>query len=79
MTVFNDLTSNYTVFMGAGIGGIGVGHQPQIGQAAYFEGTNILVYIKGKQDDKGDFWRADVGTARRNEKGLTLVNAHYDS
>lgn len=48
--------------------------------AAYFEGTNILVYIRGKTDDKGSWWHADgVRDARRNEKGLTLVNAHYDS
>lgn len=51
---------------------------PQV--AAYFEGTNILVYIRGTSDDPGAWWKgADVHNTRRNEKGLTLVNAHYDS
>jgi hypothetical protein len=51
---------------------------PQV--AAYFEGTNILVYIRGKSDDQGKWWDTEeVHSSRRNEKGLTLVNAHYDS
>ena len=51
---------------------------PQV--AAYFEGTNILVYIRGKSDDQGKWWdTAGAHDSRRNEKGLTLVNAHYDS
>ncbi|KAK4453674.1 vacuolar membrane protease [Podospora aff. communis PSN243] len=80
VTVFDDLKSNCTVLMGQGIGGARTGHETPIGHAAYFEGTNIIVYIRGKQDDEGSFWRADhVHETRRNEKGLTLVNAHYDS
>jgi hypothetical protein len=80
VTVFDDLKSNCTVLMGQGIGGARTGHEAFVGQAAYFEGTNIIVYIRGKQDDKGSFWHADnVHATRRNEKGLTLVNAHYDS
>jgi hypothetical protein len=51
---------------------------PQV--AAYFEGTNILVYIRGKADDEGSWWNtAGIHDTRRNEKVLTLVNAHYDS
>lgn len=51
---------------------------PQV--AAYFEGTNILVYIRGKADDEGRWWDSTgIHDTRRNEKGLTLVNAHYDS
>lgn len=48
--------------------------------AAYFEGTNILVYIRGKADDEGHWW-AETGPrdSKLNGKGLTLVNAHYDS
>ncbi|KAK0719871.1 hypothetical protein B0H67DRAFT_485469 [Lasiosphaeris hirsuta] len=80
VTVFNDLTSNCTLLMGAGPSGVAPGQKSPAGMAAYFEGTNILAYIRGKQDDKGNWWRADgVQEARRNEKGLTLVNAHYDS
>lgn len=79
-TVFDDLTANSTFLMGWGIGGTHTGSQPSVGAAAYFEGTNIIVYIRGKSDDNGKWWQADAphGT-RRNEKGLTLVNAHYDS
>jgi hypothetical protein len=48
--------------------------------AAYFEGTNILVYIRGKADDQGSWWDSyGVDEARRNRNVLTLVNAHYDS
>jgi hypothetical protein len=48
--------------------------------AAYFEGTNILVYIRGRADDQGRWWDAEAArNSRRNKKGLTLVNAHYDS
>jgi hypothetical protein len=49
--------------------------------AAYFEGTNILVYIRGKADDQGQWWdSAGVhDDARRSDNALTLVNAHYDS
>ncbi|KAK1760664.1 hypothetical protein QBC47DRAFT_367835 [Echria macrotheca] len=79
VTVFNDLTSNCTFLMGQGIGGASGDKVARIGTGAYFEGTNIIVYIRGKQDDSGRFWHADVRDARRNEKGLTLVNAHYDS
>lgn len=80
VTVFNDMTSNCTFLMGQGIGGANTDHKLPVGTGIYFEGTNIIVYIRGKQDDKGSWWRADsVNGTRRNEKGLTLVNAHYDS
>lgn len=79
VTVFDDLKSNCTVFMGSGIGGVS-GNEAPVGQAAYFEGTNILVYIRGKQDDSGSFWHADsIRETRHTRHGLTLVNAHYDS
>lgn len=70
------MTSNCTMLMSWS-----VVPDPKSAQvAAYFEGTNILVYIRGKADDRGDWWNAeDIRNFRRNEKGLTLVNAHYDS
>ncbi len=50
------------------------------GQAAYFEGTNIYVYIKGEEDGEIAWWDTNtVGAAKYGGKGLTLVNAHYDS
>lgn len=76
VTVFDDNTSNCTILMAGSL--VPVSTAAQI--AAYFEGTNILVYIKGKQDDDGRWWDTEsIHGTRRNEKGLTLVNAHYDS
>ncbi len=70
------MTSNCTFLMASGV--VPLPNTPQV--AAYFEGTNILVYIRGKADDRGQWWdTADAHDARRSEKGLTLVNAHYDS
>ena len=52
----------------------------QGGTAVYHEGSNIYVYIRGDEDDAGDWWKAGkFHETRRNEKGLTLVNAHLDS
>ncbi|KAK3988359.1 hypothetical protein QBC44DRAFT_104595 [Cladorrhinum sp. PSN332] len=76
VTVFDDTTSNCTILMAGSL----VPNPTSAQIAAYFEGTNIVVYIKGKQDDNGRWWDAEnVHETRRNEKGLTLVNAHYDS
>ncbi|KAH6841022.1 putative zinc metalloprotease [Chaetomium sp. MPI-CAGE-AT-0009] len=76
VTVFDDLASNCTFLMSSGVAP--APNTPQV--AAYFEGTNILVYIRGKSDDQGKWWdTAGVHDSGRNEKGLTLVNAHYDS
>ncbi|KAK3370109.1 hypothetical protein B0H63DRAFT_403222 [Podospora didyma] len=75
--VFNDLTANSSFLMGKSFV---PGHDSATANAAYFEGSNILVYVRGKQDDKGSWWDADsIHATRRNEKGLTLVNAHFDS
>lgn len=66
--------------MGTSAGGTNAGHKSAAATAAYFEGTNIIVYIRGKADDQGDFWDLDdFQETRRNAKGLTLLNAHYDS
>ncbi|KAK4226863.1 hypothetical protein QBC38DRAFT_536860 [Podospora fimiseda] len=74
--VFDDNTSNCTILMASSLVPTGISAQV----AAYFEGTNIIVYIKGKQNDNGKWWQSEnVHETRRNEKGLTLVNAHYDS
>lgn len=61
--IFDDLTSNLTSQDGR--------------TGVYFEGTNILVYIRGWEDKKDNWWevpgKSPVG------KGGVLVNAHYDS
>ncbi|KAF3394165.1 Vacuolar membrane protease [Penicillium rolfsii] len=61
--VFDDLTSNLTF------------SDNQSG--VYFEGTNILVYIRGFEDQKEKWWETP-GKAPTS-KGGVLVNAHYDS
>ncbi|AEO63218.1 uncharacterized protein THITE_2108145 [Thermothielavioides terrestris NRRL 8126] len=76
VTVFDDMNSNCTFLMASGV--VANPNTPKV--AAYFEGTNILVYIRGRADDQGRWWDAEAArNSRRNKKGLTLVNAHYDS
>lgn len=50
--------------------------EPLIG--VYFESTNILVYIRGTEDDPSDWWKTTRRPAK-GTKGGVLVNAHYDS
>ncbi|KIV78612.1 hypothetical protein PV11_06246 [Exophiala sideris] len=47
------------------------------GISVYFEGTNIIVYIPGTEDDKKQWWRAPNG--KPSARNAVLVNAHYDS
>ncbi|KAI5292271.1 hypothetical protein KEM52_006483 [Ascosphaera acerosa] len=68
--VFDDETSNLS-FAGRGVGGA----SPVTG--TYFESTNIIVYIRGTEDDPTNWWEADGGAPAG--KGGVLVNAHYDS
>jgi hypothetical protein len=58
--VLNDLTSNATFSSGS--------------TSVYFEGTNIIVTIRGSEDDE-----PFNATDRRPDNGGVLVNAHYDS
>ena len=61
VVIFNDLTSNVTGSRGT--------------TSVYFEGTNIIVYVRGTEDDKGAWWNA----RKAPESSGVLVNAHYDS
>lgn len=72
--VFSDLTSNVTFTITRRLGTSK--SDPESGISTYFEGTNIIVYIRGSEDDSADWW-----TEPRNPqgKGGVLVNAHYDS
>ncbi|KAI0015103.1 hypothetical protein F4780DRAFT_116247 [Xylariomycetidae sp. FL0641] len=45
----------------------------------YFEGTNIIVYIRGEDDPPGKWWDSRAGKDRVIGKGGVLMNAHYDS
>jgi hypothetical protein len=77
VTIFNDLLSNVTFSALGSIGSEGLGRRP--GQSVYFEGTNIIVYIRGTDDDEIEWWKADdLGTDKSQKKGGVLVNAHYD-
>lgn len=62
VTVFSDNKSNVTYSERRGI--------------HYFEGENIMVYIRGSEDDANDWWLSDD---RYDGPGGVLVNAHYDS
>ncbi len=74
------MMANSTVLMGTSAGGTNAGQKSAAAQAAYFEGENIILYIRGKADDQGDFWDTDdFKETRRNAKGLTLLNSHFDS
>ena len=42
----------------------------------YGESQNILVYIRGKKDEAGDWWEQ---SKKYDGQGGVLVNAHYDS
>ena len=66
VVVFNDLDSNLT-FSGAATG------QPVT--STYFEGTNIITYVRGTEDPDGDWWLSGEDP----DLGGVLVNAHYDS
>jgi membrane protease PFF1-like protein/peptidase M28-like protein len=47
-----------------------------------FTGTNIIVYIRGTEDEAGPFWEKQSTTEdiqRQPKKGGVLVNAHFDS
>lgn len=74
VTVFNDLMSNVTMSFSGQPG------SPASSVAAYFEGTNVLVYIRGSEDEEGEWWNKK--SSRRKLPiggGGVLVNAHYDS
>ena len=62
VVIFNDMTSNVT-FSSKSL-------------SVYFEGTNIVVYVRGSDDEQGDWW---ASYSKPKGPGGILVNAHYDS
>ncbi|THC90806.1 hypothetical protein EYZ11_009725 [Aspergillus tanneri] len=66
--VFDDTHSNLT-FTGDTLTAASLG--------VYFEGTNIIVYIRGLEDGPDRWWEDPDGMP--TGKGGVLVNAHYDS
>ncbi|KXH66633.1 peptidase family M28 [Colletotrichum salicis] len=74
VTVFDDIISNVTY---AGTSGP-LGQPGSSAHATYFEGTNKLVYIRGTEDEDGEWWK-NKRDSRNIGQGGVLVNAHYDS
>ena len=72
--VFSDMTSNVTFSVTRRLDASNSGQESDIG--VYFEGTNIIVYIRGSEDDADDWWTIP---RKPQGKGGVLVNAHYDS
>ncbi|OAA64483.1 peptidase family m28 family [Niveomyces insectorum RCEF 264] len=80
--VFDDLLANVTFPNGYADGRR---------SAVYYEGTNVYVYIRGRDDAAGAWWREEVeeedddddddekNASSSMAKRLVLVNAHYDS
>jgi hypothetical protein len=75
VTVFNDMQSNLS--FSSTQASSGRKHEP--GQSIYFEGTNIIVYIRGSQDDDTQWWNGKHRRPAKDTKGGVLVNSHYDS
>ena len=73
VVVFSDTTSNASFSTEGSPISNERGHKAGI--SVYFEGTNIIVYIRGSADDQIDWWsKRQVPKV----KGGVLVNAHYD-
>lgn len=71
--IFDDMQSNLTF-----AGSYDESTKTSIG--VYFEGTNIIVYIRGTDDDKSPWWEdGPDAEVPKGKKGGVLVNAHYDS
>jgi hypothetical protein len=76
VVIFNDLISNYT---SSALTSIGVSGR-RAGISTYFEGSNIVVYIRGIEDEEEKWWEtAPPYTHRLHGKGGVMVNAHFDS
>ncbi|GBF59690.1 vacuolar membrane protease [Trichophyton mentagrophytes] len=67
--VFDDNQTNLT-FSSVGVAVTSI-------TGVYFESRNIVVYIRGTEDEPGDWWKSPDGEP--SGKGGVLVNAHYDS
>ncbi|KAL8730488.1 MAG: hypothetical protein Q9181_004652 [Wetmoreana brouardii] len=72
--VFSDVTSNATFSREGKKPNDKAEREP--GYSVYFEGTNIIVYIRGSEDGDDDWW---ISGQEPPTKGGVLVNAHYDS
>jgi hypothetical protein len=76
VTIFNDLQANYTSTALTRIGASG----RRNGISTYFEGSNVIVYIRGTEDEEGKWWNtSDFRSLKMHGRGGVMVNAHFDS
>lgn len=68
--------SNVTATLGRSSSAANV--DPTCGLGTYFEGSNIIVYIRGTDDDEGEWWKKAPHEWSAKHHGV-LVNAHFDS
>jgi len=74
--IFNDIVANYT---GSALTKIGASGR-RLGISTYFEGSNIIVYIRGTEDEEGEWWKSTAASTNTvYGKGGAMVNAHFDS
>ena len=66
--VFSDTASNLSSSINGSI------LRPAV--STYFESTNIIVYVRGSEDDPAEWW---LEKRDPEDDGGVLVNAHYDS
>jgi hypothetical protein len=76
VVIFNDLVANYT---GSALTKPGEAGR-RLGISTYFEGSNIIVYIRGTEDEEGEWWKSTPPSTKAiHGKGGIMVNAHFDS
>ncbi|TGO46036.1 hypothetical protein BOTNAR_0618g00030 [Botryotinia narcissicola] len=77
VTVFNVVRSNYSSNALTSIGVKG----RKLGISTYFEGNNIICYIRGSDDEEGEWWKTGSVNSKGkvHGKGGVMVNAHFDS
>ena len=68
VVIFSDMTSN--------VSSVASSPSSSLGYSTYFEGTNIMVYIRGSEDDPANWW---LSKQEPKHDGGVLINAHYDS
>jgi hypothetical protein len=74
--IFNDIVANYTGSALTKPGETG----RRLGISTYFEGSNIIVYIRGTEDEEGEWWKSTPPSTKViHGKGGVMVNAHFDS
>ncbi|KJZ77234.1 Putative zinc metalloprotease [Hirsutella minnesotensis 3608] len=69
VTIFDDRLSNVTYTAKSTRGWAG----------QYFEGSNIYVYIHGKDDPQGNWWLSEQTSPKSRRTGGVLINCHFDS